>query len=1016
MTEIQILLPYEAQQFDKPPTFNQIERQHFFKINQTLQTKIEKAKTNTNKIGLVIQYGYFKASGKFYIPSKYKKRDIIYVANMLTIDIYGKPSKHYKPRTRCNHKIFILKSQGNTKFSSNRNLFEDIIGELVSRQIHPRKIIFSTVDLLRSRKIEIPNYDTFAKSVTAKLNSFEHDLTCRIEHIIEPVHIKALDGLIETEGELYQRPILTRLKYINQSVKPGKIKQNIHGFLIIKKLYYELRDVINELNLSPEALHYYAEWTIKAKISQISAIAEDSRRFLYLLSFISHQFKMWQDTFMDVLLKCTQQQLNKVKTLVDEINSSNFNRKNELADTVIKGFTRQKTDINKVKSIVYNKIYSSEEKIQKLQEIIPEKDTAEDQKLDKLFREFETQLDDDKNHVHYYSALQSISRKLQNRVSDVIRYLDFEINPNEAELSNALNYYQTHHDITKSSPGDFLNDDESKMVYKDGKFNVSMYKAILFDRVAEAVKSGSISLTDSYRYMAIESYLIDKNLWENDKENILKKTELTEFLDITKLLSELKLNLDKSFFAVNERIVNKTNKYVKIKNTGRITVHTPPLEKPDYDSFTEMMGSDKYVPILQMMSEVNDLTHFTSSFKHHKVKGSHTVPSNEVYYAGIFSLGSNIGMQKLANTAIGVKHNTLSNAVNWYFSLENLHSVNDMITNFINELWLPGQFKKEKDFLHTSSDGQKRNVSAESLNSNFSYKYFGHGKGSNIYTFIDERGILFYSTVFSSSERDAAYVIDGLLHNPSFKSDMHSTDTEGYTDTIFAVSHLIKTTFAPRIKDIASVSLLSFDKIKGRLEQKEYPVKPDRYVNTKLIINNWDTILRLLATVKLREHKASTILKRLNSYDKQHPLQSALKEFGRIIKSVFILKYIDDAGLRQTIEKQLNKGELANKFSSAVSFANNHEIVQIDKTDQEIAAMCKTVIQNVIILWNYIELTKLIMRSDLKQQKGILVNIANASIIAWKHVNLLGTYDFSNLKHMYNEKEEVEQLINFKAA
>ena len=32
-------------------------------------------------------------------------------------------------------------------------------------------------------------------------------------------------------------------------------------------------------------------------------------------------------------------------------------------------------------------------------------------------------------------------------------------------------------------------------------------------------------------------------------------------------------------------------------------------------------------------------------------------------------------------------------------------------------------------------------------------------KAQNLSTFIDERGILFYSTVFSSSERDAAYVI-----------------------------------------------------------------------------------------------------------------------------------------------------------------------------------------------------------------------------------------------------------------
>lgn len=72
----------------------------------------------------------------------------------------------------------------------------------------------------------------------------------------------------------------------------------------------------------------------------------------------------------------------------------------------------------------------------------------------------------------------------------------------------------------------------------------------------------------------------------------------------------------------------------------------------------------------------------------------------------------------------------------------------------------------------------------------------------------------------------------------------------------------------------------------------------------------------------LRRHRASTVLKRLSAYTNQHPLQEALKEFGRIIKTVFVLKYIDDMTWRQTIEKQLNKGELANKFAAAVSFAN----------------------------------------------------------------------------------------------
>ena len=56
---------------------------------------------------------------------------------------------------------------------------------------------------------------------------------------------------------------------------------------------------------------------------------------------------------------------------------------------------------------------------------------------------------------------------------------------------------------------------------------------------------------------------------------------------------------------------------------------------------------------------------------------------------------------------------------------------------------------------------------------------------STFFAGIDERHFLFYSTVISSAEREAAYVIDGLLHNDVIKSDIHSTDTHGYTENNF---------------------------------------------------------------------------------------------------------------------------------------------------------------------------------------------------------------------------------------
>jgi len=42
-----------------------------------------------------------------------------------------------------------------------------------------------------------------------------------------------------------------------------------------------------------------------------------------------------------------------------------------------------------------------------------------------------------------------------------------------------------------------------------------------------------------------------------------------------------------------------------------------------------------------------------------------------------------------------------------------------------------------------------------------------------------------------AAERESAYVIDGLMGNDVVKSDIHSTDTHGFSEAIFAVTHLL---------------------------------------------------------------------------------------------------------------------------------------------------------------------------------------------------------------------------------
>ena len=225
-------------------------------------------------------------------------------------------------------------------------------------------------------------------------------------------------------------------------------------------------------------------------------------------------------------------------------------------------------------------------------------------------------------------------------------------------------------------------------------------------------------------------------------------------------------------------------------------------------------------------------------------------------------------------------------------------------------------------------------MTAESINASQSFKYFGKGQGVSAYTFTDDRNFLWYSTVFSAAERESAYVIDGLMHNDVVKSDVHSTDTHGYSEAIFATAHLLGISYAPRIKTLKRQTLYAF-RSTPQETRKAWAVQPQKYVDEAIIRDHWEDILRLVVTIKLKKTTASDIFRRLNSYSKQNSLYTALKAFGRIVKTLFILRYTDDVALRMAIEAQLNRIELANRFTRAVAVGNPREFAYAHQEDQQ---------------------------------------------------------------------------------
>jgi TnpA family transposase len=204
--------------------------------------------------------------------------------------------------------------------------------------------------------------------------------------------------------------------------------------------------------------------------------------------------------------------------------------------------------------------------------------------------------------------------------------------------------------------------------------------------------------------------------------------------------------------------------------------------------------------------------------------------------------------------------------------------------------------------------------------------------------------------------------------------------------------------FAPRIKGVGRQQLYAF-KPRRYYQERGFTLLPTYTIRVDRIEGQWDDILRFIATIKLKIATASQLFKRLNSYSKQHPLYRALKEFGKIPKTRFILKYSDDLRFRQTIEKQLNKGEAANRFSKAVSYGHSHEFVQGEKEDQEIAEACRRLIKNAIVCWNYLFLSRALADEQNEERRQELITaIRHGSAGTWGHFNLHGEFDFSDAR------------------
>jgi TnpA family transposase len=133
----------------------------------------------------------------------------------------------------------------------------------------------------------------------------------------------------------------------------------------------------------------------------------------------------------------------------------------------------------------------------------------------------------------------------------------------------------------------------------------------------------------------------------------------------------------------------------------------------------------------------------------------------------------------------------------------------------------------------------------------------------------------------------------------------------------------------------------------------------------------------------------------LQAYPRQNVLARALQEYGKLIKTLFILRYLENEDYRRRINTQLNKGEALHALRDFLFMADKGVIRRKQEEAQTNQAMCLNLLTNVAVVWNTVYMQAVLdqLRSErYPVQEEDLVHLSPAR---FEHINPYGKYYFA---------------------
>ncbi|ECJ2623252.1 Tn3 family transposase [Salmonella enterica] len=938
------------------------------------------------RIYCILQIGYFKAKHAFFRFTPLEvEADYAFVTR-----------RYFREAS------FTDKTISDNEYYTQRRLIADFFGyrlwsgsvtsdlnvratQIVRRDITPGFVATELICWLNENKIIRPGYSTLQKIISAALSAERQRLADILSSTLDSETRDGLKALLKKEGTL------SGLAVLKQEAKNFRWRQMAAERKkkdLLAPLYRVARQLLPRLGISQQNLLYFASLVSFYTIHDLRNLKQEQSE-LYLLCYVWLRYRQLSDNLVSAVMWHMKQTEDRCKEAAKKIFEADLLQRQQ-----------ESKKVGRLLSLFVDEtvadVTSFGEVRQRAWKIMPRdtlQSTAQRMQVKPVSR-----------MARRWEAVDTQMTLIRRHLRPLFCALDFSSLTPECPWLAALAWVKAtfsgklqlaQQPLTACPAATLPQRLHAWLLISDDKGNpaalhAGRYEFWLYRQIRKRLEAGELYLDDSLQHR----HLSDELVSVEEKADILVQMDIP-FLrkPIERQLDELTRELHRQWMAFNRELRQGKLPHLAFDNDTQKLNWCKQDTVGSSDYVTDFWSQLPFHELTDVFRFVNQQCGFLSAFTPLQPLYVKNQADADSLIAVIMAQAMNHGNLTMSRTS-DIPYHALNDAYEQYLRLSSLKAACDSISDGIKMLPVFPYYSLELGELYAAVDGQKFSVKRPMIKARASKKYFGLGKGVVAYTLLCNH-IPLNGYLIDAHEYEGHHVFDIWYRNTSdivptvITGDMHSINRAN-----FAILHWFGLRFEPRFSspgDMLKALYCADDP--GRY--KNCLIQPVGQINQQVILDEKPHLDQIVATLGLKEITQGALIRKLCTYTTENPTRKALFEFDKLIRSLYILRYLRDPQVARNSHRSQNRIESWHQLRSAIAqVGGQKELTGQNDLELEISNQCGRLLSSVIIYYNSALLSRLQQKYEADGNTRGLESLRRLSPVAWQHIFLNGHYTF----------------------